>query len=364
MRGLLILGLVLILLTAPAAAADVDAALQETLGVDQLEDGLTETERELLGDAQPIESGSLLHHVQTMLSKAFLKAGDALRQSAVTAAMLLAICLACGLCGTLDRSGPVQTVTLAGILAVSGLSLKSADGLIRLGTETVHSLSAFSQLLLPILSSAAVASGAATGGPALYGVTVLFSDLLLHTVTGVMIPLLYVFLALGAADCATGNAMLKRFRELLSWTIRTGLKAVLYLFTGFLAITQVISGTADAMTTKAAKLTLSGVVPVVGSIISDASETLLISAGLLKNSVGIYGMLAILAVCILPFVRIGVHYLVLKLTAAVSGTVAQENLVTMIDILAEAMGLLLAMTGACALLFLISAVCSLKAVGW
>ena len=65
--------------------------------------------------------------------------------------------------------------------------------------------------------------------------------------------------------------------------------------------------------------TLSGVVPVVGSMLSDASETLVVSAGVLRNSIGVFGMLAVLALCAAPFLQTGLTYLVLKLTAAVGG---------------------------------------------
>ena len=365
MRKFLLVMLAIVCMTGRAFATDATDALSEILRPEQLESGLTEAQRELIGGTTQDNPEDFLGRVQHMLSEIILQSGGFLRQAATASSAILAVCMACGLCGTMGgQAGSVQPVTIAGILAVSGLSISPVSGMIRLGAETVQSLAAFSQLFLPVLGSAAIASGAVTGGPALYGITVVFADALLVFVTKLVLPLLYVLPALGAADCVTGNSMLKRFRELVSWAIRTGLKAVLYLFTGFLTVTQVISGTADAMTTKAAKLTLSGVVPVVGSIISDASETLLVSAGILKNSVGIYGMLAILSICLVPFTRIGVHYLVLKMTAAVSGTVAQDNLVTMIDVLAETLGLLLAMTGACALLFLISAVCSLKAVGY
>lgn len=52
-----------------------------------------------------------------------------------------------------------------------------------------------------------------------------------------------------------------------------------------------------------------------GGIISDAAETVLAGAGMLKNTVGVFGMLAILAACAYPFLQLGVQYLLYKLTA-------------------------------------------------
>ena len=142
-----------------------------------------------------------------------------------------------------------------------------------------------------------------------------------------------------------------------------GLRVVLFVFTGYLTVTGVISGSADAAAVRATKAAVSGMVPVVGSILSDASETLLASASALKSSMGVFGMLAVLAICLTPFLKIGAQYLLLKGTAAVSGTIGMPQQVKLVKHAATAMGYLLAMTGACALMLLISVVCFLKVVG-
>ena len=146
-------------------------------------------------------------------------------------------------------------------------------------------------------------------------------------------------------------------------TISFCLRVVLFVFTGYLTVTGVISGSADAAAVRATKAAVSGMVPVVGSILSDASETLLASASALKSSMGVFGMLAVLAICLAPFLKIGAQYLLLKGTAAVSGTIGMPQQVKLVKHAATAMGYLLAMTGACALMLLISVVCFLKVVG-
>jgi len=95
---------------------------------------------------------------------------------------------------------------------------------------------------------------------------------------------------------ALGEEALKKLADLLKWLMTWGLKIILYLFTGYIGLTGVVSGTTDAAAMKAAKLTVSGMIPVVGGILSDASEAVLIGADAAKNAVGIYGMLAVLAI--------------------------------------------------------------------
>ena len=157
--------------------------------------------------------------------------------------------------------------------------------------------------------------------------------------------------------------MMKKMAELIKWVLSWGIKLVLYGFTGYVSITGVITGTADQTALKAAKLTFGGMVPVVGGILSDASETILVSAAVVKNAVGVYGMLVLLAIMIGPFIKIGVQYLLIKLTGALSALFSEKATIGLLESFSEAMGLLLAMTGTVCLLLMISTMCFLRGMG-
>ena len=153
---------------------------------------------------------------------------------------------------------------------------------------------------------------------------------------------------------------MKNLRSFVKWLMTWSLKIVLYVFTGYMGVTGVVSGTADAAAVKATKLTISGVVPVVGGIIADASEAILVSAGVMKSAAGIYGILATVAIFAGPFLKIGVQYMLLKITAAVCGVFGCKRSVEMIRDFSGVMGFLLAMVGTVCLLLLISTVCFMK----
>ncbi len=256
-----------------------------------------------------------------------------------------------------------KTSETVGTLAVAGLLLGSTNSLIRLGTSTVSDLTDYGKLLLPVMTSALAAQGGLTSSAALYVGTAAFNSLLSGLIASLLVPMIYLFLTLAAANAAIGQEMLQKIRDFLKWIMTWTLKTVLYIFTGYMGITGVVSGTTDAATLKAAKLTISGMVPVVGGILSDASEAVLVSAGVVKNAAGIYGILAILAVIAEPFLRISVHYLILKATAAVCGVFGTKRASDLIGDFTTAMGLILAMTGSVCLLLLISTVCFLREVG-
>ena len=154
---------------------------------------------------------------------------------------------------------------------------------------------------------------------------------------------------------------LKRVASAIKWAVTAALCAILLIFVGYLTVSGAVAGTADAAAVKAAKFAMSSVVPVVGGILSDAAETVLAGAGILKNVVGVFGMLVVLGICLVPFLQLGIHYLAYKFTAALSAAGSGGRVAGLIDQIGGAFGLVLGMTGSCALLLLISMVSAVTA---
>ena len=256
-----------------------------------------------------------------------------------------------------------HVIDLTGTIFTGILLLKPSNALIKLGINTITELSEYGKLLMPVLTGALAAQGGATGATALYTGTIVFNTLLMTAITKLIIPMIYIYIALSVACSAVGEQALNSLRSFSKWLMTWTLKIVLYVFTGYMSVTKVVSGTTDAAAMKATKLAINGMVPVVGNIVSDASEAILVSAGLMKNAVGTYGLLALIAVWIGPFLQIGLQYILLKITASVCAVFGSGGSIDLVKSFVSVMGFLLAMTGAVCLMLLISIVCFMKGAG-
>ena len=252
---------------------------------------------------------------------------------------------------------------LAGIVAISTLLLDSTRSLVSLGVQTVDTLSNYGKMLIPALTTALAAQGGSASAAGICTATVFFDAVLSTVVSDVLVPGIYIYLTVAIVNAAVGDSLMKKMGQFIKWLLSWGLKLVLYAFMGYVSITGVVSGTADQTALKAAKLAFGGMVPVVGGILSDASETILVGAAVVKNSVGVYGLLVLLAIVVTPFLEIGVQYLLLKLTSAICGLFSDQNTTGLLDAFSAAMGLLLAMTGTVCLLLMISVMCFLRGMG-
>lgn len=280
-------------------------------------------------------------------------------ETAKVCVSLVAAVLLLSLCGQFSKLTE-NILNLLTAICVGLIVFKSTNSLIMIGTETIEQLSDYCKILLPTLTAASAANGAVTSSAALYTGTILFSTILTTLISKCIVPIVYIFMAICIASCAVPNNVLFGFKKFTKWLATWSIKTVLYIFTGYMSITGAINGSVDAAAIKAVKLTISGAVPVVGSVLSDASETILVSAGIMRNAVGIYGLMATIAICLGPFLKIGMHYLLLKFTAVICSIFANKSAGKLLDEMTGAMGLVLAMTGAVCLLLLISIVCLIR----
>lgn len=264
------------------------------------------------------------------------------------------------LCALSQKDGTLMPATIAGVFAICTAGMLEMQSLAACGQEALYQMQSFGDLLLPAMAASTAATGGITSSSAIYAGTAFFTDVLMHGFSGIFLPMTYAYVAVSAAHALCDYDLLSRIAGLIKWTIQTGLKLCLFLFLAYMGLTGLFSGSADATAVKAAKLTLSGVVPVVGSMISDASETVILGALTLKNAMGIFGMLAVVSICIGPFLRTGISYLVMKLSTAAGSALGTKPLISLMDAITDAMGFLLAMTGTGGILLLISCVCYLK----
>lgn len=345
MRKLVLLLLLLTLLVKPVSAVEIIPPEVPDAGAQLM----------------PEDTTSFADSLIELLQRAMRNIEPDLAEAAQTSIAVICIVMVVSLLHSF--SGSTQNVScIAGSLAVSSVLLNSTNSLIRLGTAIITELSNYGKLLLPVMTAAMASQGGITTSTVLYTGTAAFDLILTGLISKVLVPAVYCFLAMAAANSAIGEDILKRLRDFIKWFIGWTLKTLLTVFTTYMGITGVVSGTTDAVALKATRFTISSMVPVVGGILSDASEAVLVSAGLVKNAAGIYGILAVLAVFLAPFLKIGIHYAVLKLTAALCSLFGTKQLSDLIEDFSTAMGFLLAMTGSVCLLILISTICFLKGV--
>ena len=309
------------------------------------------------------DHASLLEGLQQLGTYAADQFFSVLQSHLGSGVLMLAVVILCAMGGELYQPGQTGvTVTTAGALAIALTAAGGVRSMIGSGWETIESLNVFSKTLLPSLAAAAASSGGMISASVRQVATVLFVDFLITLIRSLLMPLVYAYVAVSVAEAVITEHPLERLRGGIGKVVAWALAAIVALFTGYLTLTGSAATSSDALALRLTRSAIGAAVPVVGTMISEASESVLAGAGLLKNAIGVFGMLGVLMICVTPFLHLAAQYLVYKVTAFLASLVGSEPLVKLIDSLGTAFALVLGMAGACAVLLLVSVSAAVSAV--
>ncbi|MEG1632704.1 MAG: stage III sporulation protein AE [Oscillospiraceae bacterium] len=363
MRRLLIFAALAALLTMPCLAADLFGEQAEAYGVGEIEAALPETARGIIGDAKVSDALNPEGFLSKIWGEAREKLAETASRGVKSAVAIVAVALLCGLAGGLAADGETpKYVVLGGVLGIAVIAAGDAGAFIAKGAQTLGELSDFSHALLPCMTAAAAAGGALTSAAAKYAATALFMDVFLTVANGFVLPLVYAYMAASVAAAALDSPALDSAAALIKWLCVSIMTLLTTAFTIYLAATGAVTGASDALVTKAAKTAISAALPVVGGIVSDAASTVVAGAGLVRNAVGVFGMAAVLCVCLMPFMALGAQYLLYKAAAALAGAFADKRIATLTGSLGGAFGMVLGLVGTGAVMLFFSILSLIKAV--
>ena len=282
---------------------------------------------------------------------------------------------AVGLCSTIIALSMLTTLLngisskterilqIAFTVGLGVLLLQTTTTLVNKGCNTVLTISEYGKLLIPVMTAVLAAQGSMTASTALYSGTILFATFLTNLITKLIIPMIYFFLCLAIGNSAVGENTLNKMQNLIKWLITWILKTVLYIFTGYISITGVVSGTADVSMIKATKLTISGTVPVVGSILSGAADSIVAAATLVRNSVGVFGLLSVFVILLFPFSNLAVRYLVFQIIARLAELFPNRRFSDLLEGIAGAYGMLLGVIGSGFIMIFLTFISFMQIVG-
>jgi stage III sporulation protein AE len=347
------------------ASEDVFDAQYNALKLYKLESSVPASARER--NIRVSKNTSLDEGLNGIFRKTKSQVGGILKKGLRCIVAIIAIAALCALAASIgdsENSGTVATcVSAVGAIAVTASAAGGVSGIIGMGSSAISDINAFSKALLPSLAAACAACGAPASAAARYGISIMFVDVVITVISSVMLPLVYAYLAASTADAAFKNVSLAKICDFIKWLVTNSLKILLSVFVVYITVSGIVSSTVDVIGVKTARFAISGAVPVVGGVIADAAETVVAGALVMKNSIGVFGMLVILSICVTPFLTIAVNYLLFKAASCVCAPICGDKLSRLIDNIGAGFGIVLGMTGACAMLMFMSIILSMLMFG-
>ncbi|MCH5300051.1 MAG: hypothetical protein J1E56_01940 [Ruminococcus sp.] len=236
----------------------------------------------------------------------------------VIAIMLLSSLLS-GLKNTLNNGKMQQVIDVVSTLCITSALVLPVSNVIINTTNTVLTASNFMLAYIPIMLVVLVSSGRFVSGSAYYSMMVMAGQAVSQIASKIVVPLLNSFLGISIAASISPNVNLSGISASISKIIKWLLCFIMTMFTALLSFRQIITTSIDNVSTRAVRFTLTSLVPVVGSALSDAYKTIQSSVNLIKSGLGVFVIIAIFVV----FLPIILECLIWVLTIGVSKSVGE-----------------------------------------
>ena len=161
---------------------------------------------------------------------------------------------------------------------------------------------------------------------------ILFSIVFIgNIITYIILPITYIGTAISIVSNLSEKIELSKLSKFLKSGITWTLGIVVTIFVSILSLEGNLTSSVDGITAKGIKAATTNLVPVVGKALGDSVDMVLGATSILKNAVGIVGMIIIIGICIMPIIKLSVLTITYSLTSAICEPLADKKIVSLLE---------------------------------
>lgn len=207
----------------------------------------------------------------------------------------------------------------------------------------IENISVFMEMLVPVVVTTLLAGGAIVSASVFEPVLLGIIEVAVRVIQDLFIPLVMVATALSIVNGISDRFKIQRLINFINQCIKRGLTIMLTIFVSTAGIQSIASSGADGLTIKLTKFATSNLIPVVGGILAESVETVMNCSVLIKNSVGVIGIICLSLIAVTPLLKIGAVLIIFRLTAAISEPVTEPKITVCLSELANSISVLFSM---------------------
>lgn len=235
--------------------------------------------------------------------------------------------------------------------AIAVIILTRAMSLVNDTAAIVGTIKQFMQLVFPILLTIITVVGGANSSAVFQPMMSVLTTSITTFVVQIIMPMVVVVIVFTMISSLSNGVKLSKLTSFFSSGIKYSLTAVFSLFVTFLTAQGLTGGIIDTVSIKTAKFAMQSYVPIVGGYLSDGFDLMMASFVLIKNSLGLISLFALLIMIASPLVNIIVFSLGLKLASGIIEPIGDSKISKMIFDLSKNVNILLAIILGVAFMF-------------
>ncbi len=274
---------------------------------------------------------------------------------------LVSIIIICLLCGILDQSkagflgkNTGEIVHFVCYLAIVLIVVSWLFPIMRLAQSVVQQMRSLMNAVFPVVLTVMTAAGGNMSGKLFRPVTAILAGSICEIISGIVLPLFLVVTVLSVISHLSHsinlNKLIDFFKSAALW-----INGICFtIFFAFLSVQGITAATYDGISIRAAKYAIGNSIPIVGGYLKEGFDLILGSLVIVKNAVGVCGLIGIIAVVAFPVLKIALLGLGLKLTAGIAEPAGNTRITDFLASVSKNLSMLTAAILSVAFMFFLS----------
>ena len=280
-----------------------------------------------------------------------------LKSGLVMGVEILTVCVIMGLLNNIsDSFGNKAASTLGNTVCsclIIILCLKNFSLTYDSCMDTLNVMTNTMQIMLPILIPFLVSIGGFSSGSILNPVIVSAVTGFNTILQSVILPVIFISSTFILINSLTEKSYLQQLAVFLRRAAIFATGFIVTVFTGITAIQGIVTKSADGLLVNTARFSISNFVPIVGKFASDSVDMVLSCAALIKNSIGLLGIVIILCLLVMPVIKMLAVALIYKITAILAEPVSAKQISSTLNEMGSSVITMTVILGLSAFMFLI-----------
>ena len=275
-----------------------------------------------------------------------------------TICLIVSIAIVCSLVGQMGDVGNKKSVSnivyFVCFSVIVVIVFKNVMDLVGMTKSTLLSISNQVQVVFPVLLTLISAIGGVVSASVYQPAVALLSSVISQIFIAVLVPIFIFVLVFNVVGNLSSNVKLEKLSNFFTSIFKWIIGVVFTLFIAFLSIQGITAISADGISIKTAKFALKSYVPILGGYLSDGISLIMASSVLIKNGVGVTGLVVLLGTILSPVMKVLIFSLSLKLVAGIVEPLSEKRISNFIYGVSKSLSMLIACIVGMGFMYLIS----------
>ena len=232
------------------------------------------------------------------------------------------------------------------VLVIGGISHLVVDTV-----KTINNMAKLMEVIFPITITLVTALGGVVSSGIYSPLMAMLSMGISSIIKGVVLPCFIATMALTIVGYISKNVRLDKLTKFFKSSGTFILGFVFSVFASLVTLQGITGAVSDNISIKSAKFAISSYVPILGGYLSDGFDLVMASVVLVKNAVGMCGVVIVLSMVLAPVINIALYILGLRLVSGIIEPIADKRMSKILYGISENLTLLISVLLGMAFMF-------------